>query len=269
MYFNSLLLYKQKQRRKYIVSQQAQIEQAIINYCDKQRKKQASAVFFLEDLPTPMFIPVTALGFNHQTKLWYLSDPNTIPDGLVPESILQEPDQLQNVVDRVATLHKMLENQVNIVVFYVNSQRIKCRGNEAVDHSHIDQLKSSFPHNLQYCQIANNDYLCYQSQVSTATYCYGDPLNYAYVNATQCHKSHKTGINQLNQWTVNTTIYPDNKIEDLNKLLIDYNYPNIELMAQASKIINLDNQMEIDHQHMDIETEDDYMHIEPYNPKMN
>jgi hypothetical protein len=93
--------------RTDVVNRQYSIEIKMAKHAEK-----GAAVFFVPSLLTPMFVNRKHVEKNAASQLFQLKQgpeaDKTIPDGLIPQNKLDDPQQLSTVLQRVISINELL-----------------------------------------------------------------------------------------------------------------------------------------------------------------
>lgn len=226
----------ESENRIKVVGEQCEIEHAVAN------SKIGKAVFFVPTLLTPMYIPLEAVEIDREAQLYRLKPDYPIPDGLIPQEKLENPEQLNTVLERVLSVNGMLEKGSDIIILYVNRERKKVDGKEGfVDDSNIKALEKEYSNSLKLVAISETQYETYkESGVCAATYYYDSrqdteqsiPLIKG-VNATQIREP-----NTPNPWNILEGEAVKPSVDSLNKLLDELGLPPLGIQETAAKVDN-------------------------------
>lgn len=185
----------------------------------EEKLAAGKAVFAVPSLLTPMFISPKHVIYDEKDSLYKLNtnDKSVIPDGLIPESKIQDPAQLSTVLGRVLSVRNMLERGIEITILYVQKERPKADNKVGhVDPAEIHVLTQQFK-NLHLKPIEAKLYDEFKTKVCAATYWYDDKGvdTYFGVDASQINST-----TPHHEWGVKKDQAMIDKMEALNDLLI-------------------------------------------------
>lgn len=195
-----------------VVGEQYKLEIAVV------QSKKGAAVFLVPACVTPLYIPRKNL--------------ENIPDGLIPENKLHDPEQLQTVTERVESINAILEAGMPITVLCVDRDRKKADQKPGtVDNANVTALEKKYA-NLKIVTISQEQYDQFKGVVCAASYCYGDEHTLIGINAVQINTP-----NTPNPWDVLKDEAVKPAIAKLDELLHALGLPPLEDMAEEKKAV--------------------------------
>ncbi len=193
-----------------VVSEQREVEEKLA---------AGKAIFAVPSLLTPMFISPKHVIYDEKDSLYKLNttDKSVIPDGLIPESKLQDPAQLSTVLGRVLSVRNMLARGIEITILHAQKERPKADNKPGhVDAAEIHLLTQQYK-NLHLKLIDEKLYEEFKTRVCAATYWYDDKGVDAYVGIDASQINSATANHD---WGVKRDHAMIDKLEALNELLI-------------------------------------------------
>jgi hypothetical protein len=207
------MLQDEPKDRIRVVGEQYEIENAVA------QSEKGAAVFLVPSCVTPLYIPK--------------EDLTNIPDGLISKTILEDPEQLLTVTERVTSINTILEAGMQITVLCVDRNRKKVgSASEVVNDSHVKTLEEKYK-NLKIVTIPQEQYDHYKNTACAASYCYSNDHTLKGVNATQVNTP-----NTPNRWNILEGEAVKPAVAQLDELLRALGLPPLEDMVKNKAIVS-------------------------------